>query len=95
MFEKFERAFLSILRNEVIEKLVIKFIGKSAGFQVWLATIVGKFIVDKWGEPAIEYVLREMQAQTIKVDAKIKIVKAENAKNNNDKDDYFKHIGSI
>ena len=94
-WEKLENAIVSILKNELVERLVIKFIGRSAGIQFYLFSLVGKFIVNKWGEPAIGYLLREMQAQTIKVDAKIKIYKAEEAKDNNDKDDYFNKLGSI
>lgn len=95
MWERLENAILNILKNQLVEKLVIKFLGKSSGFTFWIASIVGKHIVTKWGEPVVEDILRSMEAETIKVDAKIKIVKSEDAKDRNDKDDYFKHLGSI
>lgn len=95
IWQKLEDAILYILKNELVEKLVIKLIGKSAGIQFYLANLVGKYIVEKWGEPMIEYLLKEVQGQTIKVDAKVKIVRAENAKAAGDKDSYFDHIGSI
>jgi len=90
-----EKMLLQFLRTKVVERLVIRLLGMSQGFAFWLATTLGRYIVDKWGEPVVEQIFKTIQKETIKVNAKVQIKKADEALNAGDKEEYFNRLGNI
>jgi len=94
-WDKLGDALVELLSVEIIKKQIIKLLGLSSSFPIWLAGLVADYLANKYGEPAIEYSIRKVRKAGLTLEGIAKLKLALKAKEEGKYEEYIRIIGSI
>jgi len=94
-WDKLGDALVELLSVEIIKAQIVKLLGLSSSFPIWIAGLLSDYLATKYGEPAIEYSIRKLRRGGLTLDGAIKVHNALQAKKEGRHEDFIKHLGSI